>query len=81
MKTPATFNLSDRPPSASTRKNFPSGWDEDRVRRHLQHYESLTKEDEVAEDEAAFGDSMQTMMVIPNELVPSVRALLSEHTG
>ncbi len=55
--------------------NFPPGWDEDRVSRLLQHYESMS------EDEAAFEDSTQTVMQIPNELVSSVRALLSERTG
>ena len=61
--------------------NFPPGWDEDRVRRLLQHYEYMSEDEEVAEDEAAFEDSTQTVMHIPNELVPSVRALLSEQTG
>lgn len=58
---------------------FPHGWDEGRVKNLLQHYESLTEEEAVAEDEAAFEDATQTVMEIPNELVPSVRALLSEH--
>ncbi len=58
---------------------FPDGWDEGRVQRLLQHYESLTDEEAIAEDEAAFEDATQTVMEIPNELVPSVRALLSEH--
>lgn len=56
----------------------PPGWDEERVRRVLQHYDSLTEEEEVAEDEAALEDSTQTVMEIPNELVPTVRALLAE---
>ena len=59
--------------------NFPPEWDEGRVRRLLQHYESQTEEEMVAEDEAAFEDPTQTVMEIPNELVPSVRALLSKH--
>ena len=58
---------------------FPDGWDEGRVQRLLQHYEAPTEEEAVAEDEAAFEDATQTVMEIPNELVPSVRALLSEH--
>ncbi len=58
--------------------NFPPGWDEERVRGVLRHYESLTEDEEVAEDEAAFEDSTQTVMEIPNELVPKVRALLAE---
>ena len=58
--------------------DFPPGWDEERVQRILQHYDSLTEDEEVAEDEAAFEDSTQTVMEIPNELVPTVRALLAD---
>ena len=57
--------------------SFPPGWDEARVQRVLQHYDSLTEEEAVAEDEAAFEDSTQTVMEIPNELVPAVRVLLA----
>ncbi len=57
---------------------FPPGWDEERVQRVLRHYDSLTEEEEVAEDEAALEDATQTVMEIPNELVPTVRALLAE---
>ena len=57
---------------------FPEGWDEVRVQRLLEHYESLTEDEAVAEDEAGFEDTAQTVMEIPNELVPSVRALLSK---
>ena len=59
---------------------FPDGWDEERVQRLLRHYESLTEEEVIAEDEAAFEDETQTVMKIPKELVHSVRALLSEHS-
>ncbi len=58
--------------------NFPPGWDEERVHRLLQHYDSLSEDEAVAEDEAAFEDSTQTVMEIPNELVPAVRALLAD---
>ena len=61
--------------------NFPQGWDEERVRRILRHYDSLTEDEEVAEDEAAFEDSAQTVMEIPNDLVPAVRALLAERAS
>ena len=57
--------------------NFPPGWDEERVQRVLRHYDSLTEVEEVAEDEATFEDCTQTVMEIPNELVPAVRALLA----
>ncbi len=59
--------------------NFPPGWDEERVQGVIKHYESLSDEEDVAESEAAFADPTQTVMIIPNELVPAVRALLAKH--
>ena len=35
---------------------FPKGWDEDRVKRVLDHYEYQTEDEAVAEDEAAWED-------------------------
>ncbi len=58
---------------------FPLGWDEERVRRVLAHYEEQTEEEAVAEDEATFEDQTQTVMEIPNELVPFVRELIAKH--
>ena len=57
---------------------FPLGWDEDRVRRVLTHYESQTDEEAVAEDEAAFESRTETLMEVPNELVPAVRELIAK---
>jgi hypothetical protein len=59
---------------------FPPGWDENRVRRVLEHYESQTEEEAVAEDEAAYEDPTQTVMEIPTELVPAVRELIAKGT-
>ena len=61
--------------------NFPPGWDEERVRRVLQHNESLTENEEVPEDEAAFEDSNETVMTIPRELVPTVRSLIADRAA
>ncbi len=61
--------------------NFPPGWNEERVQRVLRHYDSLTEDEEVAEDEAAFEDSTQTVMAVPAELAPAVRALIAERAG
>ena len=58
--------------------NFPPGWNEERVQRILQHYDSLSEDEAAAEDEVAFEDSTKTVMEIPNELMPAVRALLAE---
>ena len=54
--------------------NFPHSWDEKRVQQVIAHYEKQT------EEEAAFGDATsQTIVQIPQELLPIVRKLLAEH--
>jgi hypothetical protein len=58
---------------------FPVGWDEERVRRVLSHYEQQTPEEAVAEDEAAFENRAETVMKVPYELVPRVRELIAKH--
>ena len=58
---------------------FPPGWNEERVRRVLAHYEEQTEEEAVADDEAAAEDKTQTVMEIPIELVPTVRELIAKH--
>ena len=57
---------------------FPKGWDEERVKRVLDHYENQTEDEVVAEDEAAWEDASQTFDEVPNELVPAVRELLAK---
>ena len=58
--------------------SFPPGWNEERVQRIIEHHDSLTEDEQAAEDEAAYEDFTQTVMDIPNELVPTVRALLAD---
>ena len=61
------------------KNRFPPGWDEERVREVIDHYENQTEEEALAEDEAAFEDQTQTLMLIPNELVPIVRELIARY--
>lgn len=58
---------------------LPCGWYEERIRKVLVHYEDQTEDEAVAEDEAAFEHQNQTIMEIPNELVPAVRELIAQH--
>ena len=58
---------------------FPPGWDEERVRRVIANYEQQSEEEAVAEDEAAYESETETVMEIPNELVPTVRELIARH--
>ena len=60
------------------RANFPEGWDEERVRRVLEHYDTQSDEEAVAEDEASYESITHTAMDIPVELVPQVRELLAK---
>ncbi len=58
---------------------FPPGWNEERVRRVLAHYEQQTEDEAVAEDEAAFEQEGQTFVAVPNELLPKVRELIAQY--
>ena len=60
---------------------YPVGWDEERVRRVLEHYEAQSDEEAVAEDEAAFETTTHTMMEVPVELVPVIRELIAKRTA
>jgi hypothetical protein len=57
---------------------FPPGWDEERVRRVLEHYEHQSDEEAVAEDEAAFEAPTHTAMEVPVDLVPKIRELIAK---
>jgi hypothetical protein len=61
-----------------SKNGFPLGWDEQRVRELLAHYENQTEEEAVAEDEAAFEHRSTSMVEVPIELLPAVRELLGK---
>lgn len=62
-----------------SQNRFPPGWDEERVNRLIERYESQTEDEAVAEDEATLEDASQTLIEVPNELVPAVRAMIAKH--
>ena len=57
---------------------YPAGWDEARVKRVLDHYETQTDEEAVAEDEASWEGTSHTKMDVPVDLVPTVRELIAK---
>lgn len=59
------------------RPKFPPGWDEARVREVLAHYEDQSEDEQFAEIEATREAAGTTLMAVPTELVPEVRALLA----
>ena len=60
------------------RNRFPKGWNEARVREVLEHYESQTEEEALAEDEAVFRKRNYTVMVVPKGLVPAITKLVAQ---
>jgi hypothetical protein len=54
--------------------NFPAGWDAERVKRLIDHYEGLSEDEQVADDEAAFAEARpsQTVISVPVELLPEI---------
>jgi hypothetical protein len=59
------------------KQKFPPGWDEKRLKEVIAHYENQTEDEEFAEIEASREAEDITLMAIPTELVPEVRALLA----
>ncbi len=61
-----------------TQRQLPPDWDEDRVNRLIAHYDSITDEVQVAEDEAAVSAPQgQTVITVPDALLPAIRQLLA----
>ncbi len=58
---------------------FPDGWDKERVRRVLEHYEDQTEDEAVAEDEAGYQDRTHSIGEVPVELVSAIRELIAKH--
>jgi len=60
---------------------YPKGWNKKKIDALIKHYEEQTEDEEVAEDEAAFNDPDQTVVLIPRALLPKVNKLLSAHSA
>ena len=57
---------------------YPPGWNEARVRRVLEYYESQSDEEAAEEIEAGFRGATYTTMEVPVGLVPIVRTLIAQ---
>ena len=55
---------------------LPAGWSEAKVQRVMKHYERQTPDEAAAEDERAFRSRGQTVMIVPNNLVPEITRLI-----
>ncbi|MGH8625899.1 MAG: hypothetical protein ACREYC_11720 [Gammaproteobacteria bacterium] len=61
-------------------QRFPTGWDEQRVKRLLAELEARTDEEWIAADEAAAAEGGdQAVITVPSSLLPEIRRLLASH--
>jgi hypothetical protein len=60
-----------------SQNKFPEGWNEDRVRKVIAHYDAQTEDEALADDEAA--TPAETVMTVPHDLVAMVRELIAKH--
>jgi hypothetical protein len=60
-----------------SQQRFPPGWDAERVRDVLAHYENQSEDEQFAESEAPREAEGTTLMAVPTELAPEVRALIA----
>ena len=58
-------------------QDFPPGWDDKRVREVLELHDRQTEDEQFAAIEAAREAEGTTLISVPTELVPEVRALLA----
>ena len=63
--------------SKKKKQKYPTGWNEDRVRKLAEHYDNQTEDEQVAEHEAAMQAEGHTVMVVPTELVPEILKLIN----
>ena len=57
-----------------SQNQFPDGWDANRVRKVLAHYDRQPEDEALAEDETGVA-SAEKVMNVPHDLVPQVREL------
>jgi hypothetical protein len=60
---------------------FPPGWNQDRVREVIAHYDNETEDEQFAEIEAAYEAEGVTMMAVPTDLESEVRALIARRNS
>ena len=61
----------------ATSATRPPGSDEARIRAVIDHYEAQDEDERAAEIEAAWEAEGMTLMSVPTELVPEIRAILA----
>ena len=58
---------------------FPPGWDAKKVKALADYYDNQSDEEAIVEAEAALETEGQTLVMVPSELMPAIRALIAKH--
>jgi hypothetical protein len=58
-------------------QKLPLGWDDSGIREVLDHYDAQDDDERAAEIEAAWEAGGMTLMSVPTDLVPEIRAILA----
>jgi hypothetical protein len=53
-------------------QKLPDDLTEEQIREIIDHYENQTEDEAVAEDEAAFSDPNNVVVLVPREILPEV---------
>ncbi len=78
----AGFRTKQQKGATVSESEFPAGWDADRVRKLIDHYEAMSDDELAAEDDAAGEEqSGQTVITVPNALLPAIRQMLARHNS
>jgi hypothetical protein len=60
-------------------QDFPPGWDGEGVKALADYHDNQSDEEAIAEAEAALEAEGQTLVMVPSELMPTIRALIAKH--
>ena len=60
-------------------QRFPPGWDADKVKALADYYDNQSDEEAIVEAEAALEKEGQTLVMVPTELMPTIRELIAEY--
>ena len=79
-KTTRGVSQTPTPEGPMSEQKFPPGWDAERVKKLIDHYDQISEGDLEVEDEAATEEhDGQTVIAVPNDLLPAIRKLLADH--
>lgn len=60
-------------------QTYPTGWDAERVERLLAHYDEISEDGLVAEDEEVVREqSGRVVISVPEDLLPAIRKLITD---